>query len=184
MKKILSLVLMLICLFSISSAEETTVELVSQMDYVLELPDVIRKGTYSGETLSGIPHGFGVFETTNSNGINWHYIGQWENGKMSGDGGQYWDNGREEIGEFKQNDLICGFVREGTGQCVWANSEPNDHGHYEAKEYREDGSLRLECCIDPDSGMYHKGTIYTKDGQIFFSGEFGEGFDWNKLYIQ
>lgn len=40
------------------------------MDYVLELPDVIRKGTYSGETMNGIPNGFGVFETTNSSGIN------------------------------------------------------------------------------------------------------------------
>lgn len=64
------------------------------MDYVLELPDVIRKGTYSGETMNGIPNGFGVFETTNSSGINWHYIGQWENGEMSGEGGQYWDDGR------------------------------------------------------------------------------------------
>ena len=71
------------------------------MDYVLELPDVIRKGTYSGETVNGIPNGFGVFETANSSGINWHYIGQWENEEIKGDGGMYWDNGREEIGIFK-----------------------------------------------------------------------------------
>lgn len=184
MKKILSLVLALVCLFSVSLAEESATELVSKMEYVLDLSYVIRKGSYSGETLNGVPHGFGVFETTNSDGINWHYIGQWENGKMSGDGGQYWDHGREEIGTYKENSLVCGTIRQESGAYAWINYELNDHGHYEAKEYREDGSLRLECCIDPDSGMYHKGTIYTKDGQIFFSGEFGEGFDWNKLYIQ
>ncbi len=50
-------------------AEETDLEFVSKMDYVLELPDVIRKGTYSGVTMNGIPNGFGVFETTNSSGI-------------------------------------------------------------------------------------------------------------------
>lgn len=151
------------------------------MDYVLELPDVIRKGAYSGKTVNGIPNGFGVFETTNSSGINWHYIGQWENGEIKGDGGMYWDNGREEIGIFKENNLLCGTIRDGTGNYAWINYEPNEHGHYEAKEYRDDGSIRCECCIDPDNGLYHKGTIYTKDGKVFFSGEFGEGFDWNLL---
>ncbi len=94
MKKVFSLILVLFCLFSVALAEEADLEFASKMDYVLELPDVIRKGTYSGETMNGIPNGFGVFETTNSSGINWHYIGQWENGKMSGEGGQYWDDGR------------------------------------------------------------------------------------------
>lgn len=89
------------------------------MDYVLELPDVIRKGTYSGETMNGIPNGFGVFETTNSSGINWHYIGQWENGEIKGDGGMYWDNGREEIGIFKENNLLCGTICDGTGNYAW-----------------------------------------------------------------
>jgi len=69
MKKIFLLVLVLVCLFSVAMAEETDLEFVSKMDYVLELPDVIRKGTYSGETMNGIPNGFGVFETTNSSGI-------------------------------------------------------------------------------------------------------------------
>ena len=129
-------------------AEETDLEFVSKMDYVLELPDVIRKGAYSGKTVNGIPNGFGVFETTNSSGINWHYIGQWENGEIKGDGGMYWDNGREEIGIFKENNLLCGTIRDGTGNYAWINYEPNEHGHYEAKEYRDDGSIRCECCID------------------------------------
>ena len=184
MKKIFSLILALVCLFSVSLAEETTVELVSKMEYVLELPNVIRKGTYSGETSNNIPHGFGVFETTNSDGINWHYIGQWENGEIKGDGGMYWDNGQTEIGTFSESSLLCGTKRMGNDESAWINYELNDHGHYEAKEYREDGSLRCECCIDPDSGLYHKGTIYTSDGKVFFSGEFGEGFNWNQLYIQ
>lgn len=43
MKKIFLLVLVLVCLFSVAMAEETDLEFVSKMDYVLELPDVIRK---------------------------------------------------------------------------------------------------------------------------------------------
>ena len=82
---------------------------------------------------------------------------------------------------LKENNLLCGTIRDGTGNYAWINYEPNEHGHYEAKEYRDDGSIRCECCIDPDNGLYHKGTIYTKDGKVFFSGEFGEGFDWNLL---
>lgn len=183
MKKILSLVLALICLFSVSLAEESATEFVSKMEYVLDLSYVLRKGSYSGETLNGVPHGFGVFETANSDGINWHYIGQWENGEIKGDGGMYWDNGQTEIGTFSESSLLCGTKHRGSDESAWINYELNAHGHYEAKEYREDGSLRLECCIDPDSGVYHKGTIYTKDGKVFFSGEFGEGFDWNKMYI-
>ena len=35
-------------------AEETDLEFVSKMDYVLELPDVIRKGAYSGKTVNGL----------------------------------------------------------------------------------------------------------------------------------
>ena len=88
--------------------------------------------------------------------------------------------------------LVCLFSvamaeetdRDGTGNYAWINYEPNEHGHYEAKEYRDDGSIRCECCIDSDSGLYHKGTIYTKDGKVFFSGEFGEGFDWNLMYVR
>lgn len=184
MKKILSLVLVLVCSFSISFAEEPSAELVSKMEYVLELPDVIRKGTYSGETVNGIPNGFGIFETVNSSGVNWHYIGQWENGEIKGDGGMYWDSGRAEVGVFAENDLLCGTIREANAEYVWVNYEPNEHGHYEAKEYREDGSVRIECCVDPNTGKYHKATIYTKDGKVFFSGELGEGFDLDNVYVQ
>ena len=101
------------------------------MDYVLELPGVIRKGAYSGETVNGIPNGFGVFETANSSGINWHYIGQWENGEIKGDGGMYWDNGREEIGIFKENNLLCGTIRDGTGNYAWINYERKNIGRTE-----------------------------------------------------
>lgn len=184
MKRILALILVLVCLFSVATAEKTAAELVSKMEIVVDLSYVIRKGTYSGEMMDGVPHGFGVFETTNSDGVNWHYIGQWENGKMSGEGGQYWDDGRTEVGVFSENSLFCGTIRNANDEYAWVNYELNDHGHYEAKEYRKDGSLRCECCIDADTGKYHKGTIYTSDGKVFFSGEFGEGFNWNQLYIQ
>lgn len=123
MKKVFSLILVLFCLFSVALTEEADLEFASKMDYVLELPDVIRKGAYSGETVNGIPNGFGVFETANSSGINWHYIGQWENGKMSGEGGQYWDDGRVEEGVFTENRLLC--VSLMTNTCGLTTNQMN-----------------------------------------------------------
>ena len=182
MRKIILFLVSLMCLFAF--AVSASAETVAQMTYIVKMPDVIREGKYTGEVKDGIPHGYGLFVTQNSSGVSWHYIGEWVDGVMNGNGGQYWDIGQAHVGTFENNDLLCGYMRENTSQNVWIDYRKNEHGCYSAVEYREDGSVMLECCISPETGNYHKGTFYTKNGEIFFSGEIGEDFNWNLIYIE
>lgn len=179
-KRLFCLALLLLFSFSMVAEAET----VAQMTYIVKLPDVIREGKYTGEVKNGIPHGYGVFVTQNSSGVYWHYLGEWLNGEMNGNGGKYWDSGQSYVGTYENNDMICGYKRQSTSQNVWIDYRTNEHGCYEAIEYRSDGSVLLECCIDAETGKYHMGTVYTKDGKVFFSGEIGEGFNWNLLYVE
>ena len=179
-KRLFCLAFVLLFSFSVIAEAET----VAQMTYIVKMPDVIREGTYTGEVQNGVPHGYGVFVTKNSSGVYWHYLGEWENGEMSGNGGQYWDNGQSHVGTFAANDIVCGYMHQSASENVWINYIPNEHGCYEAIEYRSDGSVLLECCVNAETGNYHKGTVYTKDGKVFFSGEIGEGFNWNLLYVE
>ena len=184
MKKALVIALLFSFVCSTVFAEEAQKETVVQMTYLVKMPDVIREGKYSGETTNGIPNGFGVFVSANSEGEAWHYLGEWIDGEMSGEGGCYWDGGQSKVGTWEHNDMVCGETHTSPSDNVWVDYRPNDHGCYEAIEYREDGSVILECCVSLKTGEYHKGTFYTKTGDVFFSGEIGEGFNWNLLYIE
>lgn len=60
-----------------------------------------RSGVYTGETLDGVPNGYGKFETRNSSGVSWYYEGEFENGLFNGEGGCYWpETGYQEVGHF------------------------------------------------------------------------------------
>ena len=180
MKKMF-LILLVLLLVACSAAAET-VENVVKMSCIVRTPDVIREGSYTGQAVNGVPHGFGLFETTNSEGVNWHYIGEWINGSMSGEGGQYWDNGQSNVGTFENGDLVCGKVclnPQKTYSIDYLNAEI---GCVNITEYRQDGTVSFDGCGNLESGNYHKGTIYTHDGKVFFSGEIGEGFSWSLIY--
>lgn len=181
MKRFSFLFVMFVCTFFFALA--VSAETVVKMTYMVKLPDVIREGEYTGETENGVPHGYGVFVAENSSGTKWHYLGEWENGEMCGEGGQYWDVGQSYVGTFANNDLACGEMHQSPSQNVWIDYTLDEDGCYNVKEYREDGTLRFDGCVSSSSGNYHKGTIYDRDGNIFLSGEIGEGFDWNKIYI-
>lgn len=176
--------LVLLLVFVFACAPAASAESVVQMAYTAKMSDVSREGVYTGEIKDGLPHGYGIFEAQNASGVPWHYIGQWENGEMNGQGGQYWDTGRCEVGTYQANAFVCGYMHQNTTQNAWINYHKNEHGCYEAKEYREDGTVYFDGCVNAETGLYHKGTIYTKDGEVFFTGEIGEGFDWNLLYVE
>lgn len=184
MKKLLAITLFLVLLFSLAQAEETLPETVVQMTYIVQMPEVIRKGKYTGEVKNGVPNGYGVFVTANSEGVVWHYLGEWLNGEMSGQGGCYWDNGQSNVGSYEHSDMVCGELHTSTSYNVWVDYHLNEHGCYEAIEYRTDGTVLFDGCINADTENYHKGTVYTKDGKVFFSGEIGEGFDWSLIYVE
>ena len=173
------LVLMSIAAFSVASAESVT-----QMTYMVKLPDVIREGLYTGEVQNGVPHGYGVFVTQNSAGVSWHYLGQWENGLMCGLGGQYWDVGHSNVGTFTNNDMVSGDIHENTSFNVWVDYADVVDGCYKGIEYRTDGTVLFEGYIEEGTNKYKFGTFYTKEGAVFFSGEIGEGFNMNMMYIK
>lgn len=184
MKKLVVLLICFVLSFSAAAIAESSPEIVVEMTCIVKMPDVIREGKYTGQIVNGVPHGYGVFVTKNSEGIQWHYLGEWENGKMTGQGGQYWDVGQCHVGTFEDGNIQCGYIIQSNGAYNWVDRTPNNHGCYSGIIYRDDDSILMEYCFDPDTGAYHMGTTYTKSGEVFFSGTIGEGFDWSLVYIE
>ena len=84
---------------------------VAKMEYSIKFKDgSVRNGEYTGETLDGLPQGFGVFVSHNSAGLEWHYIGSWDKGMFSGDGAQYWESNQVHKGVYKENTLSTGVA--------------------------------------------------------------------------
>ena len=104
MKKYFCSVCALLLLWSIVLAEPVTRQL-----YELNLDGETRIGKYTGDVIDGIPDGYGVFVTTNPSGFGWHYIGNWKNGLMHGDGGTYWEDGSIELGTYENGHFIFGY---------------------------------------------------------------------------
>ena len=103
MKKIVAFTIAIIFLFSISYAES-----VIQQEYELAIRDAILTGNYTGHMKNNMPEGFGIYETTTPDGTSCHYIGQWVNGLMHGNGAMYWDDGSLEIGEYVKGIFLSG----------------------------------------------------------------------------
>lgn len=103
MKTKICVILVLLCSIVTLSLAENVV----QEEITIVLPDVTRNGIYTGSiNENGEPDGYGVFEAVNSEGVAWHYVGQWKNGKMTGFGREVWDDGQMEIGTFENSVLI------------------------------------------------------------------------------
>jgi antitoxin component YwqK of YwqJK toxin-antitoxin module len=75
-----------------------------------------KTGTYSGETASGLPNGYGTFSTQNEEGILWTYEGEWADGHFEGEGTTYWENGCWETGMYAYDAL------NGPGSEYWGDT--------------------------------------------------------------
>ncbi len=64
-----------------------------------------RTGRYCGEMKDDIPHGKGKFTSTNSDGGNWTYEGEFKNGHFDGEGKTTWESSSIQTGKYK-NDII------------------------------------------------------------------------------
>ena len=81
MKKLLAVALVLCLLIPCAFAETVVRQTVSVV-----FTDVTRKGLYTGEVNeNGAPHGFGVFEAVNGDGLKYIIVGEWVNGSQSGE---------------------------------------------------------------------------------------------------
>lgn len=117
MKKTFIFLACIMFLFSVAFAENENVEFVFKIPHeVKPTPDITGfpgdktiLGSYTGEAIDGVPNGYGLFEFFDV-AIPCHYLGNWENGEMSGFGGLYWGLGESMIGEFRANVLIKGQV--------------------------------------------------------------------------
>lgn len=69
--------------------------------------DFDKKGPYLGDVFNGLPEGQGKFTTQNSDGITWHYDGEWKNGLRHGQGVMKWEDKDipTEAGDFFEDDF-------------------------------------------------------------------------------
>ena len=104
MKRLACLVLIAMLVVSVAVAESVT-----QKPYELVVESESRIGKYTGNMVNGKPEGYGIFTTTNPNGFSWHYIGNWKNGLMHGEGAIYWEDGSLEIGEYDNGVFVFGY---------------------------------------------------------------------------
>jgi len=99
---------------------------------------------YSGELLSGLRHGYGIFESPNEGLIyegNWKkglkngngrmkkrgciYEGNWKDGSINGRGKLTWESGNIYKGDFVKGKL------NGDGYMIWYNENKKYTGHWE-----------------------------------------------------
>ena len=95
-------VLVLLLLLTFSAAAETTGTV--RAAYTADWGGEEISGLYTGETLNGVPCGFGLLEAGDR-----HYIGLWEDGYPSGEGTVYKENGDRESGVFRDGVLYNGI---------------------------------------------------------------------------
>ena len=77
-------------------------------DIIVHLPEVNRKGTYSGGVVDGIFCGQGKFSATTDDGVDYTYEGEWKNGLWDGQGKQVYDadDYANHIGTFKKGNFV------------------------------------------------------------------------------
>ena len=119
MKKLVCSILTVMLLFSIALAESVT-----QMNYELKIGEESRIGKYTGNIENGQPNGYGIFVTTNPNGFSWHYIGDWQDGLMHGEGATYWEDGSLEIGSYEYGNFVFGYCSYDGAELMLYNEEP------------------------------------------------------------
>ena len=111
MKKVLVIVIVGIILsFSFSTVFTETV---AKQETTIHFPDVSRVGIYTGEVNEeGQPDGHGFFEATNGEGIRYIVVGDWENGCVTGEAWQVWEDGTMQIGTFRNGSFIKGKISQ------------------------------------------------------------------------
>ena len=125
---VLLLVLVCILLFApgVNAENIGTAESVTRTPYTADWGGEEITGLYTGDTVNGLPEGFGVLEIGEDNGKNpcaCHYIGLWQEGLPSGEGAMYWENGDRENGIFRDGVLYNGTRVIGGRETAVINGE-------------------------------------------------------------
>ena len=110
-----------------------------------------KTGSYSGELVNGVPHGYGTYSSVNSDGVAWTYEGQWQDGHFEGEGTTTWEDGFVETGTYS-GDYLNGQGREKL------NGRIQYEGSYLNSEYHGQGAL------------------FDYYGEVIYSGTFTNGY--------
>ena len=131
-----------------------------------------RTGIYNGDVNEeGLPDGYGSFTTTNSEGMEYTYEGDWVNGHWDGNGVETWDNGQSYVGEFADD------AKTGKGILTLSDGTVYD-GNFVEDAFCGDGVIRytdgtyLEGTFADDSNGV--GTYYDAEG-LSYSGALESG---------
>lgn len=128
-----------------------------------------RTGIYNGEVDdNGIPNGSGTFTTTNSEGIQWTYTGQFVNGHMEGEGSTSWEDGRTEVGIYIDDELQL-EPKENVNKMYLSPDEYKYHYFEITGEVfnvigRSDGVLQFQ--MNEDVENQDNNTIVVTDGEV------------------
>ena len=161
MKKATCLILAVIFIFSSSVAVAETV--IGKLHHQM-WSGRAWSGSYSGEVVDGVPYGYGTWDVTD-NDICFHYIGEWEDGKMHGDGGlYYWKTGEAYIGYFEDNKIVAGSEYINGIKWMDFDTRPDENGLQKMILYREDGSVIFDGYYSAKPEFW-KGGIYSSDGK-------------------
>lgn len=166
MKKIIAFILAVMFLFSFAIGEENQTETVLKMKHVVKTSNRVFSGEYTGETLNGLPHGYGVFNFFDTKkAYPAHYLGEWNNGEMCGQGGLYCDDGESQVGTFEHNSMVRGEIRSTHSEWRYIDYTPNEHGCYDIIDTLGNGKS-FHGCMNPKTGLYHQGTLFTPSGNV------------------
>lgn len=171
---VLFVLLIMSALFSMALADDgfMTHQLIE-----IEFPYGVRTGYYTGSTVDGIPSGYGLFESQNSSGQKWHYIGQFEKGTFNGNGSSYWEfDSDHETGIYKDGSMTEGDMYTAETTALYQGLfSGNGSATLEGKVYNSRKQLVFEGKIE--NGLFISGTLYNaNDGSVAAQGEFGDGF--------
>ena len=174
MKKVLLFFALLVALASVASAEDG---FLTHSEITISFPYGDRIGYYTGSTVDGVPDGYGVFETQNSEGSRWFYIGEFKSGTFSGNGETYWANDSErECGTYENGIMLEGISV--ISSVLWAEEGifgTDDRATFTGKLYNGNGQLIFDGRVE--NGILIEGTLYNNiDGSVVAEGKFGEGF--------
>jgi len=90
-----------------------------------------RTGIYTGALLNGVPSGYGVFITDNSEGVKWSYTGFFEDGEFNGNGEIFWESGARREGIYKNGSLIDGRIYNDDGILLFEGELGEQEEHTE-----------------------------------------------------
>lgn len=122
---LLALICMILFATTINVSNAETAESVTRAPYTADWGGEEITGLYTGDTVNGLPEGFGVLEIIAPDGNDpvRHYIGLWREGFPSGEGAMYWENGDRETGIFRDGVLYYGTRVIGGGETAVINGE-------------------------------------------------------------